>query len=122
MQKRVCLVRCCSACSTSSAKRLVAPMTFVGLTALSVDISTKVSTTDFERGFGGVPGADDVVVDAFNDVVLDDRHVLVGGGVIDRLHLEQADRTSRTRRRLSALPSSGTISISRFCLMRATCR
>ncbi len=44
MQKRVWVVRSCSACSTSSARRLVAPMTFAGFTALSVEISTKVST------------------------------------------------------------------------------
>ncbi len=44
-----------------------------------------------ERRLRRVPGADDVVVDAFDDVVLDDRHVLVGGGVIDRLHAAGAD-------------------------------
>ena len=42
--KRVWLVRSCRACSTSSARRLVAPMTFAGFTALSVETSTKVST------------------------------------------------------------------------------
>ena len=38
------------------------------------------------RRLGGVPGADDVVVDALDHVVLDDRHVLVGGGVIEGLN------------------------------------
>ena len=41
-----------------------------------------------ERRFRRVPGADDVVVDALDHVVLDDRHVLVGGRVVDRLHAE----------------------------------
>ena len=44
MQKRVRVVCVCSDCSTTSARRLVAPITFVGLTALSVEIRTKVST------------------------------------------------------------------------------
>ena len=42
--KRVPFAVSCSACSTSSAKRLDAPMMLVGLTALSVETSTKVST------------------------------------------------------------------------------
>ena len=41
-----------------------------------------------EGRLGRVPRADDVVVDALDHVVLDDRHVLVGGGVIDGLHAE----------------------------------
>jgi hypothetical protein len=44
MQKRVFVVWVCMDCSTISDSRLVAPITFVGLTALSVEISTKVST------------------------------------------------------------------------------
>ena len=44
MQKRVCVERSCNACNASSAKRLVAPITLVGFTALSVEISTNVST------------------------------------------------------------------------------
>ena len=42
-----------------------------------------------ERRFRGVPGADHVVVNAFDHVVLDDRHVLVSGGVVDGLHAER---------------------------------
>jgi hypothetical protein len=44
MQNRVFSLRWCRPCSTTSAARLVAPITLVGLTALSVEISTKVST------------------------------------------------------------------------------
>src|SRR3984957_21086628 len=35
--------------------------------------------------FGGIPGGDDVVVNSLDDVLLDDGHVLVGGGVVNRL-------------------------------------
>ena len=63
-------------------------MTLVGLTALSVEISTKVSTPVLDRRLGRVPGAEDVVVNALDHVVFDDRHVLVGSGVIDRLDAE----------------------------------
>src|ERR1700675_4791026 len=45
MQNRVLLPRRCKPCNTISANRLVAPMTLVGLTALSVDTNTKVSTS-----------------------------------------------------------------------------
>ena len=44
MQNRTELCRSCNACKVISAKRLVAPMTLVGLTALSVETSTNVST------------------------------------------------------------------------------
>ena len=45
MQKRVCCPgSAASACNTNSAMRLLAPMVLVGRTALSVEISTKVST------------------------------------------------------------------------------
>ena len=50
MQKRVrCSLPlvCAKPCSTSSAIRLVAPITLVGRTALSVEINTKVSTPAF---------------------------------------------------------------------------
>ena len=42
--KRVFEPRPCRACSTISAARLVAPITLVGFTALSVETSTKAST------------------------------------------------------------------------------
>lgn len=44
MQKRVSGCPSCIACKMSSAKRFVAPITLVGLTALSLDIRTKFST------------------------------------------------------------------------------
>ena len=44
--------------------------------------------TRLERRLGGVPRTDHVVVNALDHVVLDDRHVLVGGGVVDRLYAE----------------------------------
>ncbi len=40
--------------------------------------------------FGRVPGADDVVVNAFDDVVLDDRDMFVRSRVIDGLHAERS--------------------------------
>ena len=58
-------------------------MTLVGFTALSVEISTKVSTRHSSAASAVLPGAEDVVVDALDHVVLDDRHVLVRGRVID---------------------------------------
>jgi hypothetical protein len=41
-----------------------------------------------------MPGADDVVVDALDHVVFDDRHMLVGRRVVERLHAKGRDRTA----------------------------
>ena len=41
IEKQVAVAVSCIDCSTCSAQRLVAPMTLVGLTALSVETSTK---------------------------------------------------------------------------------
>ncbi len=74
-----------SAWHTSSARRLVAPMTLVGFTALSVEMSTNFLDAVPDRGLGDAPGAEHVVVHRLPGVVvLHQRHVLVGGGVEDR--------------------------------------
>ena len=52
-----------------------------------------------ERGLSRIPGTDHIVVNAFDDVVLYDRHVLVGGGVIDRLDAEALDDVAQPRAR-----------------------
>ncbi len=41
-------------------------------------------------GLGGVPGAVDVVAHALDDIVFHQRDMLVGGGVVDRLHTKAA--------------------------------
>ena len=64
----------------------MAPITLVGLTALSVEISTNVSTSLASAASAACQVLEDVVVDARDDVLLDDRHVLVGSRVVDRLH------------------------------------
>ena len=61
-------------------------MTLVGFTALSVDTSTKVSTSVSCAASAVFQVAITLLVNALDHVLLDDRHVLVGGGVIDGLH------------------------------------
>ena len=60
-------------------------MMLVGRTALSVETSTNRSTPQASAALGQDGGAERVVAQAGDRVVLDHRHVLVGGGVIDGL-------------------------------------
>ena len=70
-----------------SAMRLVAPMTLVGLTALSVQIITKGSTPYLSAASAQRLRAQDVVLDGLAGVELHQGDVLVGGGVDDHLGL-----------------------------------
>ena len=69
----------------------------VGRTALSVDTSTKRSTPQRFRRLRQDGGAEGVVAQARDRVVLDDRHVLVGGGVVDRLDRVALDGAAHER-------------------------
>ena len=64
-----------------SASRLEAPITTVGFTALSVEISTIACAPDRAGRVGDVAGAGGVGQQPFQRVVLDHRHVLQRGGV-----------------------------------------
>ena len=63
-------------------------MTLVGRTALSLDTSTKRSTPSSLATSASDERAERVVLQAGERVRLDDRDVLVGGGVIDHLDAE----------------------------------
>ena len=65
----------------SSAIRFEPPITLVGRTALSVEIRTNRSVPTSGCGLHHVRGAEDVRVERLLRMVLEDRHVLVGGGV-----------------------------------------
>ena len=64
-----------------SASRFDAPITLVGFTALSVEISTIACAPDRARRVGDVAGAGGVGQQALQRVRLDHRHVLQRGGV-----------------------------------------
>ncbi len=68
-----------------SQTRLVAPITLVGFTALSVEIMTKRETPCAHGGAGQHPGAPDVVLHRLARAGLHERHVLVRRGVEDEV-------------------------------------
>jgi hypothetical protein len=68
----------------SSAARFEAPITFVGRTALSVEMRMQVSAP--ASSAAGPAYACRHVVEPLLRAPLDQRYVLVGGGVVDRLH------------------------------------
>ena len=72
-------------------------MMLVGRTALSVEISTNRSTPQLSAASASDGGAEGVVAQAGDRVVLDDRHVLVGGGVIDGLDAVALDGAAHER-------------------------
>ena len=83
------------ACTTSSARRLLAPMTLVGFTALSVEIITKRRAPHSPRHARRVQRAQHVGAQRLDLVVLlHQRHVLVGGGVE---HHGRAGASARSR-------------------------
>ena len=99
-----------SAWMISSATRLLAPITLFGRTALSVEIIVKrVSlASNAARARTRVPN--DVVLDADHLVLLEQRHMLVGGGVIDGVDLVRRRSARRTSGSLSIEPIIGTSS------------
>ena len=104
-------LRRAAAWKISSAARLEAPITLVGRTALSVEIRTQVSTSASSAARGDDQRAEDVVEQALLHVRFDDRHVLVGGGVIDRLDADARAASRGSRRSSSTEPRQATSSI-----------
>ncbi len=88
MQKRVCVVALLQRLQHQLGQALGRAHDVGGIHRLVGRDQHEGLHPGLERSLGRVPGADDVVVDALDHVVLDDRHVLVGGGVIHRLHAE----------------------------------
>ncbi len=80
-----------------SAARLHAPMTLVGLTALSVEIRTKQPTPMAIGSLRGDLGAEHVVAECFAHLALQQRHVLERGGVKHDLRTRLARTRARTR-------------------------
>ncbi len=73
----------------NSAQRLDAPMTLVGLTALSVLTMTNAAHPLARAASATDPGAEDVVLDRLAGIAFHHRHVLVGGAVENDLRLMQ---------------------------------
>ena len=68
--------------------RLQAPITLVGFTALSVEISTKESDAAPHGQFGQPASGRHYILNSFAGVVFHQRHVLVGRGVENNLGLK----------------------------------
>ena len=76
-------VRWAASATSISAIRLLAPITLVGRTALSVETNTKRSTPAASAASSIDHRAADVHVHGVGGMLLHHRHVLVGGGVED---------------------------------------
>jgi hypothetical protein len=83
--------------TTCSATRLVAPITLVGRTALSVEMSTKCCTSYASHRFTTFCVPEHVVQHRLGDVRLHQRHVLVGRRVKDEVWAVQADHRLHAR-------------------------
>lgn len=82
MGKGACLAAV-MACRIISATRLLAPITLVGRTALSVDMSNEVLHLVLQGCTHHVQCAKDVIADAFAHIGLYHGHMFVSGCVVD---------------------------------------
>src|SRR5256885_493040 len=89
----------CRAWHTSSDRRLVAPMTLVGFTALSVEMKKIFPPAVTARGARQPQRPENVVLRRFPGiVVLHERHVLVSSGVEHDRRLESGENRLHARR------------------------
>ena len=86
-------------------------MTLVGRTALSLDTSTKRSTPASLATSASASVPNVLFCTPVNGFSLDERHVLIGGGVVDHLDAE-VPMVRATSLRSSTEPSTGTILVS----------
>ena len=98
----------CNAWRKISAIRLLAPITLVGLIALSVEISSELAGAELLRQLGDEPRAERVVFHRLRRLVLHHWHVLVRGGVEDGVWPEPGE-TARIRAASRMSATTGTM-------------
>jgi hypothetical protein len=102
------------ACKTSSAMRLLAPITLVGRTALSVDTKHKPGgTTSAGLRVPAFRGAKHIVQNTLARVVFHHGHMFVGSSVVDGTRTVAFTDRPQSRSGLVTLPSKGTNSVAK---------